>query len=51
MNDLQRDFYRRLRAPWGQRWFYTAEKAYELARNAELFSVSRADFYRRVKLG
>jgi hypothetical protein len=51
LTDLQRAHYHQLRKEWGQRWWYTARRAYDLASRAELFAVSRTDFYRRVRLG
>lgn len=51
LTDLQRAHFRLLRKEWGQRWWYTASRAFELARTAQLFAVSRTDFYRRVRLG
>lgn len=51
LTDLQRAYFHLLRREWGQRWWYTASRAFDLARRAELFVVSRTDFYRRVRLG
>lgn len=51
MTDLQRAFYHQLRKEWGQRWWYTARRAFDLARSSEPFAVSRLAFYRSVRLG
>lgn len=50
MNELQRAEYRSIRADWSQRWFYTARRAFELARAPGMFSVSRETFYRTVRI-
>lgn len=51
MTKLQRDYYHLLRREWGQRWWYTAQRAFEIASRMEFFEVPREDFYRRVRLG